>query len=260
MRLIGNKTHGDMAEIAVSEFINQYMYDFEAVHVGKDLFRAKEHEEDVKIRNVISQQEFPISIKAYGDGPLQLSTDKASAMFPFLQKQLLPTKDPKVIAAIFADIAFKDFGNISVLPLIYREKEQKCNIMIFDFAKARANTKKVILEVAPDLKKSGKPKGKGRIHPVIKFLDADDRYICEVRYGDAKANALQRGLWTHTKNAVSYFTSVTDGWIDYSHNKVLVTMFSHAFISRPDAHAKALEILKLDITEQKKQSTLGERK
>ena len=32
MRLIGNKTHGDMAEIAVSEFINQYMYDFEAVH------------------------------------------------------------------------------------------------------------------------------------------------------------------------------------------------------------------------------------
>ena len=38
MRLIGNKTHGDMAEIAVSEFINQYMYDFEAVHVGKDLY------------------------------------------------------------------------------------------------------------------------------------------------------------------------------------------------------------------------------
>ena len=28
MRLIGNKTHGDLAEIAISEFINQYMYDF----------------------------------------------------------------------------------------------------------------------------------------------------------------------------------------------------------------------------------------
>ncbi|MGH7960166.1 MAG: hypothetical protein ACREH8_24590 [Opitutaceae bacterium] len=100
----------------------------------------------------------------------------------------------------------------------------------------------------------------GRIHPVIKFLDADDRYICEVRYGDAKANALQRGLWTHTKNAVDYFTSVTDGWIDYSHNKVLVTMFSHAFLSRVDAHAKALEILKLDIDSQKRQASLGERK
>jgi len=26
MRLIGNKTHGDLAEIAIAEFINQYMY------------------------------------------------------------------------------------------------------------------------------------------------------------------------------------------------------------------------------------------
>lgn len=259
MRLIGNKTHGDMAEIAVSEFINQYMYDFEAVHVGKDLFRAKEHEEDVKIKNIISQQEFPISIKAYGDGPLQLSTDKQSAMFPFLETQLLPTADSKTIDAIFADAAFKDFGNVSVLPLIYREKAQKCNIMIFDFAKARTNTKKVILEIAVDKAKGGKAKGKGRIHPVVRFLDAHDRYICEVRYGGAKANALQRGLWTHTKNASDYFTSVTGGWIDYSHNKILVTMFSHAFLSTADGHAKALELLKLDIAAQKKLSNLGNR-
>lgn len=41
MRLIGNKTHGDLAEIAISEFINQYMYDFHSVHVGKDLFSSK---------------------------------------------------------------------------------------------------------------------------------------------------------------------------------------------------------------------------
>ena len=44
MRLIGNKTHGDLAEIAISEFIEQYMYDFRAAHVEKDLFRAKSHE------------------------------------------------------------------------------------------------------------------------------------------------------------------------------------------------------------------------
>ena len=25
MRLIGNKTHGDLAEIAIAEFVNQYM-------------------------------------------------------------------------------------------------------------------------------------------------------------------------------------------------------------------------------------------
>lgn len=50
-RLIGNKTHGDLAEIAISEFINQYMYDFRSIHVGKDLYRAKSKEEDIKIIN-----------------------------------------------------------------------------------------------------------------------------------------------------------------------------------------------------------------
>lgn len=81
MRLIGNKTHGDLAEIAIAEFINQYMYDFRSIHVGKDLFRAKSHEEDIKVINEISKAEFPISLKAYGDGPLQLSTDKSCGMF-----------------------------------------------------------------------------------------------------------------------------------------------------------------------------------
>jgi hypothetical protein len=38
MRLVGNKTHGDLAEIAIAEFINQFMYDYKSLHVGKDLF------------------------------------------------------------------------------------------------------------------------------------------------------------------------------------------------------------------------------
>ena len=70
MRLIGNKTHGDMAEIAMSEFINQYMYDFRSVHVGKDLYRAKTREEDISVTNEITNAEIPVSLKAYGDGPL----------------------------------------------------------------------------------------------------------------------------------------------------------------------------------------------
>jgi len=87
MRLIGNKTHGDLAEIAIAEFINQYMYDFRSVHVGKDLYRAKSREEDIKIINEITKDEFPVSLKAYGDGPLQLSTDKNFQMFPRLEQE-----------------------------------------------------------------------------------------------------------------------------------------------------------------------------
>src|SRR5712692_2074361 len=81
MRLIGNKTHGDLAEIAIAEFVNQYMYDFRSIHVGKNLYRAKSKEEDIKIVNEVTKAEFPVSLKAYGNGPLQLSTDKNSLMF-----------------------------------------------------------------------------------------------------------------------------------------------------------------------------------
>ena len=57
MRLIGNKTHGDLAEIGIAEFIHQFMYDFDSRHVGKDLFRAKEHEEDILIINELTREE-----------------------------------------------------------------------------------------------------------------------------------------------------------------------------------------------------------
>jgi hypothetical protein len=125
MRLIGNKTHGDLAEIGISEFINQFMYDFSSVHVGKELYRAKEHEEDIKIINEISKVDFSISLKAYGDGPLQLSTDKNSAMFSFLKsfkKDII--SDTNRIKAVFSSKEFSEFGSINVLPLVYDEKNE----------------------------------------------------------------------------------------------------------------------------------------
>ena len=237
MRLIGNKTHGDLAEIAIAEFINQFMYDFRSVHVGKDLYRAKSQEEDIKIINEITQAEFPVSLKAYGDGPLQLSTDKTCSMFPRLEQESGDILGVKNVAKIFADPVFSDFSNINVLPLIYDEKAQRCNILVFDYARARQATVRIAREAA----------GHGRKHPVYRFYDADGGYVCEVRYGDAAANALQRGLWTHTKNGLKYFDSVTNGWIDYSHNLVLVKLFSHALVSSSAGHASALEKIMDDI-------------
>ncbi|MBI5053982.1 MAG: hypothetical protein HZB52_12080 [Chloroflexi bacterium] len=246
MRLIGNKTHGDLAEIAISEFINQYMYDFKSLHVGKDMYRAKEHEEDIRITNEIHKIDFTISLKAYGDGPLQLSTDKNSKMFPRLKKKGKKIVGRKAIAVIFDDPAFSEFNNINVLPLIYDENNKRCNIMVFNFAKARESACEIRYEEV----------GSGRKHPVFRFYDKLDNYICEVRYGDASANALQRGLWTNTKNALTYFNSVTSGWIDYSDNLLLVKLFSHALISTMSGHEKALELLKADIQFQKDQSSL----
>lgn len=78
----------------------------------------------------------------------------------------------------------------------------------------------------------------------------------EVRYGGAAANALQRGLWTHTKRALKYFDSVTSGWIDYSHNPTLVKLFSHALVATAKSHDAALLKIKEDIDEQKRASNL----
>ena len=237
MRLIGNKTHGDLAEIAIAEFINQYMYDFRAVHVGKDLYRAKSQEEDVKIVNEITKDEFPVSLKAYGDGPLQLSTDKTYSMFPRLEEEGNDITEPENVRDILNDPVFADFGNINVLPLIYDETSQRCNILVFDYEHARDATARIAREDA----------GRGRKHPVYRFYDAAGDYICEVRYGDAAANALQRGLWTHTRNGLKFFDSITRGWISYSHNRVLVKLFSHALVSSEAGHATALDKIKDDI-------------
>lgn len=246
MRLIGNKTHGDLAEIAISEFINQYMYDFTSVHVGKDLYRAKSREEDIKITNEITSIEFPVSLKAYGDGPLQLSTDKHFRMFPRLEREHGDIVEPAQVRVIFEDPAFSDFTDINVLPLIYNEKSQRCNILVFDYERAKNETARIVRE----------DKGSGRKHPVYRFYDSSANYICEVRYGGATANALQRGLWTHTKNGFRFFDSITNGWIDYSHNLVLVKLFSHALVASEAGHSAALEEIKKDIALIKKNEGL----
>lgn len=250
MRLIGNKTHGDLAEIGMVEFVNQFMYDFKSKHVGKDLFRAKEHEEDIVIINEITKAEFPVSLKAYGDGPLQLSTDSNQKMFPFLEKQGKDITDIKKIKEVFSAKEFSDFGAINVMPLIYDEKKKRCNIMIFDHEKAIRNTKRIVYvdkKQRFDAATGHVVPGKGRSHPIFMFVDSSNNYICEVRYGGASANALQRGLWTHTKNAILYFDSLTNGWIDYSHNITLVKLFSLALNSSEQGHKLANEILQKDI-------------
>lgn len=237
MRLIGNKTHGDLAEIAISEFINQYMYDFKSIHVGKDLYRAKSKEEDITVENEITNEKFPISLKAYGDGPLQLSTDKSFQMYPLLEGIGELITDKAQISKIFENEAFSCFSEINVLPLIYDEKKQRCDILVFDAERARNETAYIRKET----------EGSGRKHPAYRFFDKNDCYICEVRYGNATANALQRGLWTNTKSATPFFDSVTNGWVDYSHNLVLVKLFSHALVSSAKGHATALEEIKSDI-------------
>jgi len=113
--------------------------------------------------------------------------------------------------------------------------------MVFDFIKAENATAVIKLE----------SEGKGRKHPKFRFFDSHGNYIFEVHYGDAATNALQRGLWTNTKNVIPYFNSATNGWIDYSDNTILVKLFSYALVSTAKGHHEALNCLLEDIKEEK---------
>lgn len=124
-----------------------------------------------------------------------------------------------------------------MLPLIYDEKQQRCNILVFDYARGRNEATSIVRQ---------EPGGR-RKHPVYKFYDRAGNYIFEVRYGGAAANALQRGLWTHTRNGIKFFESITNGWIDYSQNQVLVKLFSQALVSSEDGHEAALKQVKENI-------------
>lgn len=258
MRVIGNKTHGDLAEIAISEFINQFMYDYASEHTGKEQFRKKEHEEDITVKSLIAPYKnvkVPISLKAYGNGPLQISTDKEFTLFDCLQKTGKSEFNKKQVKKILDSQGFKSARGLHVLPLIYDEKKKQCNIMVFDIKKAYRKIERIKL-VKPsqyyDYKTNKILSGKTRKHPIYLFLDNNGQYVCEVRYGNARANALQRGFWTHTKNASDYFNSLTGGWVSYAQNPTLVKLFSLALNASPTGHQKANGVLLEDIENIKK--------
>lgn len=165
-------------------------------------------------------------------------------MFPRLEQEGRSVVEGEAAQSILEDPAFAEFESINMLPLIYDEENSRCNILVFDYERASC-------EVARIEKIES---GRGRKHPVYRFFNSDGDYICEVRYGDAAANALQRGLWTHTRNGEQYFESITGGWIDYSHNHVLVDLFSHALVSSDSGHESALDEIRDDIARIKRMS------
>ena len=166
-------------------------------------------------------------------------------MFPSLEALGTEINEQETIQSILSDTVFAEFRDINVLPLIYDEKNQRCNILVFDWDRAVSETMRIVREEG----------GKGRRkHPVYRFYNNSGNYICEVRYGGAAANALQRGLWTHTKNAEDYFDSITSGWINYSHNLLLVKLFSHALVSSEVGHELAFEKIQEDIVSMKQKS------
>ena len=236
MREIGNKTHGDMAEIAVSEFINQYMYDFSSEHVGKELFRSKTHEEDILVTDDVNHTTFPVSLKAYGIGPVQLSTDKERKLFSRIQElgNCITGAD---LSVLLEDACFTGLRQLRILLLIYNEHKHLCNLEWFDINAALRNTA-VVQFIGPD---------KSRKHPIYRFEDKEGNYICEVRYGGGEDNALQRGFWTHTVKAASYFRKLFPEDVEYDLNQTLLLLLRRMLVASEQGHGTALKEIEADI-------------
>jgi hypothetical protein len=237
MRLIGNKTHGDLAEIAITEMINTYMPAYSVKHVGKELFRAKSKEEDIVVTNVKNNEKLEVSLKAYGWGPLQLSTDKNFTLYPILKSLGQEITNPNDISFFFNSKEFQTISKINILNMIYNESEKKCNILVFDFNKVMQNTVRI----------SCIPTSKKQKHPNFKFFDCEGNYICEVRYGGKEENALQRGFWTNTKKSFNYFQSITNGWVNYEYNHELLNLLSKSLVLTENSHKLALTSLEENV-------------
>jgi hypothetical protein len=245
MREFGNKTHGDMLEIAFVELINSELFpDINARHVGKERYRADGAEEDVLAWFVQTPEDgLDLSLKAYGSGDLQLATNSSGSMSLLLTRlvgddpNVSTTVDQDLIVRILESAPFAEFReNTNTLAAIYTEQEfniaslreladfntdgmgkrelqsrlaqqgiepltRSFQIMSFNTAVAFDAVVQIRYELGEG--------GRGIPRPRWRFYDIDGVRIMEVRYGRAGANALQRGLWTHTVNANEYFRIVT---------------------------------------------------
>jgi len=83
---------------------------------------------------------------------------------------------------------------------------------------------------------------RGRKHPIYKFTTETGQYIFEVRYGGVAANALQRGLWTHTLHASSFIRSLT-GRMDYEINQPLLDLMAKILVAPKSTHEEMLALL-----------------
>lgn len=234
LRILGNKTHGDLAEVALTEYINDHVEGYSARHTGKETFRKKVNEEDIRVTNDATGASIPLSIKTYGAGPLQLSTNKTSSMFTYLSKVVGhgEVTDPEKIQEILTYEAFADFEQVNVLPLIYNEKRHTFKVIVFDLAKAYGSVT-AIRFVAP------RQHGAKMTFPIYKFFGAGGQYIFEVRYGGAGANALQRGMWTHTEKASEFFREfLSDA---YQINEPLLKLIAKLLIVPAGTHEAILK-------------------
>lgn len=136
-----------------------------------------------------------LSLKCYGEGPLQLNTNSNSSLINECLSHVVNGVETSqnLPLTILESEAFSSLrlSNEKILAVIYNETDFTYSVILIDINDLLNKVNKIIY--TPKIKKQN-----SFTYEIVKFYDKDDKYIFEVRYGKKNANALQRGLWTKT--------------------------------------------------------------
>lgn len=196
-----NKSHGDFFEIAFFSFIRKYVSPIVAKHTGKEDYRSKTGDENDIILAANEKYYptvkdiFPLSVKAGYENNLQVRTDINTYAFNYCEqhrKAGLISANPVELNSLPKDTNFESLFNKMILHLHTNDKKLLYSVYFMDLQSIRKRIKFI--------KYVNKQKnGKLLKHPVYICEDKDGNYLCEIRYGNGVANALQRGIWTLPK-------------------------------------------------------------
>ena len=78
-------------------------------------------------------------------------------MLPRLERETDGVEGREAAMVVLEDPAFTEFRNINVLPLIYDESPQSCNILVFDYQRAQDQTVRIVKEAAGGRRKHPRP-------------------------------------------------------------------------------------------------------
>jgi hypothetical protein len=131
-----------------------------------------------------------LSLKCYGKGPLQLSTNSDGGLIDNCFNYVIDKeKEQQIPLDVLLSEPFNDILTDNVLSIIYDEEHKTFSIMLIQLSTLIQKVKDIIYY--PRIQKN-----KSFTYPIFKFYDENKNYLFEVRYGKKDNNALQRGLWT----------------------------------------------------------------
>ncbi|MFW6047576.1 MAG: hypothetical protein ACOCP4_07330 [Candidatus Woesearchaeota archaeon] len=205
-RKTGVATAGYLMEPAIANFISE-ITGYQCRQIGKEWYRnSSENEDDIvvfavgtadsQINEIIENRDFTkmigLSLKTYGEGDLQVSTNKSNSLRLDCEKFGERKLDKKEISTLKNKKSFNNFKALNTIQILYQEPNGR-KIVDYSYRVTAFNTFKACEDIEHIEFIMRKKYG------IYRFFNSNKDFMFDIRYGGKSANALQRGVWTQTK-------------------------------------------------------------